>query len=312
MKHATLKASSSTRRSAMPPDDALANVLGKVVADARKSWADERRIIVAEASAAVAEARSTIVELRAEVATLKRSLEESAALLRDGDPGPVGLPGEPGPPGPPGEPGSVGPQGERGDPGPQGERGDAGPVGPVGMLQSARWWEPKSVFYQNELVLHEGSTWQALADVASEPNLEDGNWILIAAAGKDGRDAREGEVCGLFDPTRTYSKFDIVSLDGGEYRACRDAPGDCPGDGWRMSATRGKRGAPGRDGERGPQGPAGRTGASIESVTEKNGVVIIAMSDGETHAIDLDQIVKTIVTREVRDLRGRSPAHDDL
>lgn len=186
----------------------------------------------------------------------------------------------------------------------------------MGRLAAVRWWTPGKVYYEGDLVLHELSTWQACKDTAMEPSLQNFGdtleWMLIAAAGQDGRDAREGEVCGLWDEAREYRKFDIVSLDGGSFCAVRDNPGPCPGDGWRMSAARGKRGPPGKDGERGLQGATGRAGVEVDGITAEGGVLVITMSDGLTHAVDLAPIVGPIVTRALREMReGRNP-DDDL
>ena len=53
-----------------------------------------------------------------------------------------------------------------------------------------------------------------------------------------------------------------VALNGGSFIALKDAPGPCPGPGWQLIASQGKRGAAGEKGERGPPGPRGDAGAS--------------------------------------------------
>lgn len=221
-----------------------------------------------------------------------------------GAPGPAGERGEAGVPGERGEAGLAGPQGEPGPMGERGAQGERGEAGPMGQLRSATHWRGGAISYAGDLATHGGSLWQACCDTAREPGGVDGDWFLVAAAGhdgRDGRDAREGEVCGLFDATRTYGKFDIVSLDGGEFRAVRDDPGPCPGEGWRMSATRGKRGSAGVQGPAGPSGPAG---TSIDSITVDAGVLVIGMSNGSSHAIDLVPIVRSLVAREAREVNG--------
>jgi hypothetical protein len=45
-----------------------------------------------------------------------------------------------------------------------------------------------------------------------------------------------------------------VALNGSSFVALKDRPGDCPGDGWQLLASAGKRG------ERGLRGPIGDTG----------------------------------------------------
>lgn len=227
---------------------------------------------------------------------------------RQGDPGPQGEPGRDGEPGPrgehgfggdPGKEGPAGPQGEPGPPGAIGEKGEHGATGPMGSLDGVRtWFHDIPIFDGGELAFHNGSTWQATKQTAAEPTFISNDWRLIAAAGNDGRDgidAREGEVTGLFDPAKTYKKFDIASLDGGEFRACRDDPGDCPGPGWRMSAARGKRGPPGKDGDRGPQGPAG---ATITRLSMEAGTLIIDSSDGHSIALDMEPGIRSIIARD--------------
>jgi hypothetical protein len=80
-------------------------------------------------------------------------------------------------------------------------------------------------------------------------------------AGRDGKDAYPGEARGLFDPAAEYLARDIVALNGSAFMARRDNPGECPGDGWMLLASRGKRGERGETGERGPEGKSGKDGA---------------------------------------------------
>lgn len=271
------------------PFDALARELAADVnaierkVDARLD--DEAAKVRADAALVLAEARATIAELRAEIVQLKASISEAASSLKDGAPGeqgPPGLPGDAGPQGEPGEAGEAGKPGERGDPGPAGERGEAGPMG---ALPIVREWQPDTVHYAGDVVTLGGSTWQARQDTAQQAGGD--QWSLIASCGRDGADAREGEVCGLFDASRSYRKFDLVSLDGGEFRANCDEPGACPGPGWNTSAQRGRRGEPGARGERGVQGPKGRDGASIVEASLHGFTLVLGMSDGEMHAVDL-------------------------
>jgi len=70
--------------------------------------------------------------------------------------------------------------------------------------------------------------------------------------GPPGPEPYVGEVCGLFDPERVYRKYDLVRMDGAEWRAKYDAPGNLPGDGWTLAAKAGERG---KRGEMGPRGP---------------------------------------------------------
>lgn len=195
-----------------------------------------------------------------------------------GEPGPQGEPGPAGPPGPPGPQGDVGatggagPQGDKGPagdtgpagpPGPQGERGvpgvpgaqgkqgevgPPGPIGPTGLVAEVRAWDPERPTYKHELVSHRGATWQASQDTVKQPGISTGHWRLIAAAG------RGLTIRGPFVPTDEYAELDVVTLNGSWFVAIKDAPGPCPGDGWRVGPS-------GRKGERGDQGPPGPAGA---------------------------------------------------
>jgi hypothetical protein len=115
--------------------DALADALGRVVADLRREWRGEVERVSMEG-------RLIIAELKAEIFTLTSRLKEGAdqqvarvaeaiAGIRDGAPGPVGPPGEPGERGEPGSEGLPGPQGA------PGVEGAPGPVGPPGDIPTA-------------------------------------------------------------------------------------------------------------------------------------------------------------------------------
>ena len=65
------------------------------------------------------------------------------------------------------------------------------------------------------------------------------------------------------DQTADYRRLDVVARNGGSFVALRDAPGPCPGSGWQLIASQGRRDAVGEKGERGERGPAGSSGATI-------------------------------------------------
>jgi hypothetical protein len=254
--------------------------------------ADELGIFAARVEREVRLSVSTVLaEIRASTAEtelrLERTLAEKMAAVQPGPPGPPGPPGEPGLPGagiqgPPGEPGPVGPPGGRGEAGPPGEAiqgppGEPGPAGPPGepgppgkFIAPKAW--ARGVHYEAALVTHRGSTWCALRDTADEPPHDD--WTLVAACGEP---PYLGQVCGLFDPRRSYAQFDLVSLNGSEWRAKWDDPGPLPGDGWQLSGQAGSRGKAGERGDRGLPGPAGP--AIIDWATKGYQAVPI-MSDG--------------------------------
>jgi hypothetical protein len=112
-----------------------------------------------------------------------------------------------------------------------------------------------TVHYRGNIVTHHGSTYQARCDTAREPPHED--WVCVAHAGVDGKDGRDGRslnVRGTFKAGESYRALDIVALNGGSFIARRDNPGPCPGAGWQLIASQGKRG---EKGERGSQGISG-------------------------------------------------------
>jgi hypothetical protein len=61
-------------------------------------------------------------------------------------------------------------------------------------------------------------------------------------------------VKGTYQAGVSYTRGDMVALDGGSFIARKDNPGPCPGGGWQLMA---KQGARGRDGPEGKRGPAG-------------------------------------------------------
>ncbi len=108
-------------------------------------------------------------------------------------------------------------------------------------------------------------------------------------AGADGRDAYPGEAKGLFDPSAIYRAMDTVSFNGSEWRAKCDDPGDLPGAGWMLSASKGKRG------DKGDAGPDGRDGAIPVAQYLRGTDLITTLSDG----VELKA-----------DLSGLAPGHD--
>jgi hypothetical protein len=158
-----------------------------------------------------------------------------------------------------------------GKPGPQGERG------PPGKLPLVKLWMPETVYYQGDVVAHDGGTFQAKRDTGQPPSHAD--WICLATAGRDGRSIT---VRGTFDQSASYRRLDVVALNGGSVVALKDTPGPCPGPGWQLIASQGKRGAAGEKGERGPKGDAGASGATIRDwkIDRARYVATPIMSDG--------------------------------
>ena len=168
-----------------------------------------------------------------------------------GEVGPVGPQGPSGDDGRDGERGENGAQGERGERGEQGERGERGAPG---LLPMVKHWREGEIAYEGEIIIHEGSTWQATKDTAQAPGGD--AWALVAAAGNPGRGMK---MRGTYDEKETYHALDVVTRDYGWFAARKDDPGPCPGPGWQSGPV-GKRGDKGLHGERGPQGPQGQAG----------------------------------------------------
>jgi hypothetical protein len=100
-------------------------------------------------------------------------------------------------------------------------------------------------------------------------------------------------VRGTFDEAADYRRLDVVARNGGSFVALKDAPGPCPGSGWQLLASQGKRGVAGERGdrgERGPKGDPGSSGATIRDwkIDRARYVATPVMSDGrEGPALEL-------------------------
>jgi hypothetical protein len=148
--------------------------------------------------------------------------------------------------------------GAMGPPGPSGPRGEQGPPGKLPLV---KLWTPETVYYAGDVVAYDGGTFQAQRDTGQPPSHAD--WMCLATAGSDGKSIA---VRGTFDETADYRHLDIVARNGGSFVALKDAPGPCPGPGWQLLTSPGKRGAAGEKGtrgERGPRGDPGLSGATI-------------------------------------------------
>jgi len=82
-----------------------------------------------------------------------------------------------------------------------------------------------------------------------------------------------------------YSALDVVALNGASFIARHDAPGMCPGEGWQMIASQGKRGQTGEKGDRGDRGPAGPAVTRIE--VNDDALLTITSGDGTRTTCDL-------------------------
>jgi hypothetical protein len=148
---------------------------------------------------------------------------------------------------------------------------------PPAKFQTIRAWKPDTIYHEGAIVAFAGGTWQAQRDTARVPGAQD--WVCLASAG------HSFTVRGTFNETAEYHRLDVVALNGGSFIALKDAPGPCPGSGWQLIASQGKRGAAGEKGERGAQGPQGNpglSGATIRGwkIDREKYVAAPLMSDG--------------------------------
>lgn len=260
--------------------DAASDAVARAIAGVQReaSRAEELR---------AAEHRAFMAEQREAAAVLLRRIEERLAAVRDGIDGKDGEPGPPGEQGPPGKDGERGPIGERGEQGVQGEKGDPGERGEKGEAGDR------------------GETGERGADGAPGergergPIGERGAQGLPGERGEtgerglDGKDAYPGEARGLFDPEAEYRAMDVVTHNGSEWRAKFDNPGSLPGEGWMLSACRGKRGD---RGERGLQGVEGRPGPGLLAgyVDAEDLKLMLTKEDGSELKIDLYDFANVI------------------
>lgn len=158
--------------------------------------------------------------------------------------------------------------------------------GAPGKLPVAKAWA-EGVSYEGEVRTHKGALWQASKDTGREPGHDD--WTCLAAAGADGRDADQIDICGTYDPGKTYRRLNIVALNGGAFIAKTDEPGECPGEGWQVIAMRGKPGQPGQaikgDPGKGIKGDAGPRVVSLSA--DGDGVLTLVNGDGTKVECDL-------------------------
>jgi hypothetical protein len=143
-----------------------------------------------------------------------------------------------------------------------------------------RVYELGKVYYESDVVVYEGSTFQALRDTAQSPGGDD--WIRLA---ERGRDARSPTIRGTYKEEASYQTFDVVALNGSSFIAKKEQPGPCPGPDWQLIASAGKpgkQGVAGPRGERGAKGDAGPAAATIVDwkIDRSKFVVLPIMSDG--------------------------------
>lgn len=156
-----------------------------------------------------------------------------------------------------------------------------GEPGPMGSLPTVKAWEDK-VYYHGNVVSHEGALFQASCDTGRAPPHQDWNCIV-----RSGRDGRSFNVRGTYAEGEAYQALDIVALGGASFTARRDDPGVCPGDGWQLIASQGKRGNPGERGLKGDKGDRGSDGHRVVSAEfNKDGLLTLQMTDGTSIECD--------------------------
>jgi hypothetical protein len=167
--------------------------------------------------------------------------------------------------------------------------GAPGPAGPPGKMEIVKDHVEGRVYYEHDLVVAgDGALYQAERDTAATPPHAD--WRCITRAGRDGEDALNFRIEGTYDPAATYRRLSIVTLNGSSFAACRDDPGPCPGDGWQLIASAGRRGQQGPKGDRGERGLMGPS-AIVPRIASTNidaGYNLnLIYTDGSTDSIPL-------------------------
>jgi hypothetical protein len=177
--------------------------------------------------------------------------------------------------------------GKDGKDGKDGERGSEGQPGKDGKLPIAREWTNR-VHYEGDVVRHNGSTYQALADTGQQPPHSD--WGELASRGTDGI----GFVLrGTYDASAEYKQHDIVMINRNSFAAKYDNPGECPGDGWQLFGPSGQRG---KEGPPGMKGADGRS-VSIAKLEADPDAMVLRITDslGKTFELDIHPIAERIV-----------------
>lgn len=243
----------------------------------------------AEHRALMAEYRAWMAEQKAAADALTRRVDERLATVRDGIDGRDGVDGKDGRDGIDGQNGTDGADGvdgKDGEPGAPGRDGIDGKDGENGRdgVDGAPGRDGIDAPTIAKAEVIEGAL---LVELTDGRTINAG--LVRGADGKDGRDgvdgkdAYAGEARGLFDPAAEYRAMDVVSFNGCEWRAKRDAPGELPGDGWMLSASRGKRG------DRGERGLTGKDGSTVVAFYREPGSsnLVLTKDDGTELKADL-------------------------
>jgi hypothetical protein len=113
-------------------------------------------------------------------------------------------------------------------------------------------------------------------------------------AGKDGVDGRSFVIRGTWLEGESYQALDVVALGGASFAARRDDPGACPGEGWQLIASQGKRGNAGERGAAG-KGERGMPGVSAMAMdVDDQGLLTLTNADGSTVTCDLYPLLRKL------------------
>lgn len=141
-----------------------------------------------------------------------------------------------------------------------------------------------AVHYAGDVVTHGGSMWQARRDTGREPPHDD--WECIVAKGDRGEPGPSIIHRGTWSPdVDDYRTLDVAVVGGSSFLAVCDDPGQCPGDGWRLLASRGATGKPGVKGDQGRPGKDAH--ALVAADVDDEGKVRLTSADGSTVELDL-------------------------
>lgn len=164
--------------------------------------------------------------------------------------------------------------------------GAPGPAGSPGKLEIVKDHVEGRVYYERDLVVAgDGALYQAECDTAATP--PDTDWRCITRAGRDGKDAVNFRVEGTYSPDAKYRRLSIVMLNGSSFVARHDDPGPCPGGGWQLFTSVGKRGQQGPKGERGPAGPLAITPRIASTEIDASYNLLILYTDNSSDTIPL-------------------------
>ena len=264
-----------------------------------------------EHRALMAEHRAWMVEERAALGDLTRQISERLATVRDGVDGQHGLNGTDGRDGIDGKDGAAGADGINGVDGTNGTNGTNGADGRDGIDGKDGAPGADGINGSDGAKGVDGTDGINGADGINGSDGAPGRYGIDGkdgldgadgapgadgkdgANGVDGADAYPGQARGLYDASATYRALDVVSFNGSEWRAKTDSPGELPGEGWMLSAQRGKRGD---RGEQGPIGKAGNPGASIIAgkADGSSMQLTLARDDGEAVTVDLYELADAI------------------